>query len=266
MIATFSHLLEGMRVGNTKKGKTQVKLTTELCDDFLIQMHFHTDQGHLSEEVALKEAIERASHGEEEIVVFDKGLKSRQSFSEFEQAGIHFVARSMSEPRYELVEARQQCEVDPPGLAWLQGSAVYLDESDYSVVETKLRLIQYRISETGEILCFITNLWHLPASVIAQAYRRRWDIEVLFRFMKQEMNLTHFVCNDENAIQVMLYFTMIAAMLVLIYKKRNGIKSYKMAKIQFFKELVYALTLDVTDEPEALEWFRGNLKRLVKKE
>ena len=266
MIATFSHLLEGMRVGNTKKGKTQVKLTTELRDDFLIQMHFYKDQGHLSEEVALKEVIEARTHSEEDIVVFDKGLKSRQSFSAFEQAGIGFVARSSNKPRYELLEAYRSSELDPPGLEWLQDSAVYLYESGYSVVETKLRLIQYRVCESGEILCFITNLWHLPASVIAQAYRRRWDIEVLFRFMKQEMNLTHFVCNDENAIQVMLYFTMIAAMLVLIYKKRNGIRSYKMAKIQFFKELVYALTLDVTDEPEALEWFRSNLKRLVKKE
>ena len=266
MIATFSHLLEGMRVGNTKKGKTQVKLTTELRDDFLIQMHFHRDQGHLSEEVALKEAIEHASHSEEEIVVFDKGLKNRQSFSAFEEAGIGFVARSSSEPRYQLLESHGQSEPDPTGLTLIQDSTVYLYESGYSLVETKLRLIQYRIEESDEILCFITNLWHLPASTIAQAYRKRWDIEVLFRFMKQEMNLTHFVCNDENAIQVMLYFTMIAAMLVLIYKKRNGITSYKMAKIQFFKELIYALTLDVTEEPEARKWFRNNLRSLVQKE
>lgn len=266
MVATFSHLLEGMRVGNTKKGKTQVKLTTELRDDFLIQMHFHKDQGHLSEEIALKEAIETATHDQQDIVVFDKGLKSRQSFSAFEQAGIGFIARSNSEPRYELIEAKTQAESELEELEWLQDSTVYLYESGYSVVDTKLRLIQYRIRESGEILCFITNLWHLPASVIAQAYRRRWDIEVLFRFMKQEMNLSHFVCNDEHAIQVMLYFTMIAAMLVLIYKKHNRITSYKMAKIQFFKELIYALTLDVTEEPEALNWFRANLKQLVKKE
>ena len=68
--------------------------------------------------------------------------------------------------------------------------------------------------------------------------------------MKQEMNLTHFVCNDANAIQNMLYFTMIAAMLVLIYKKRNGIRSFKMAKIQFFKELTYSILLDILEEPQ----------------
>ena len=40
MIATFSYLLEGMKMGNTKKGKTQVKISTEFTDDFLIRMDF----------------------------------------------------------------------------------------------------------------------------------------------------------------------------------------------------------------------------------
>ena len=109
-------------------------------------------------------------------------------------------------------------------------------------------------------------MWELPAIAIAEAYRRRWDIEVLFRFLKQEMNLTHFVCNDANAIQVMLYFTMIAAMMVLIYKKRNGIQSYKKAKIQFFKELFYSVMLDLLESPEGLEWLKETAKKFIQRE
>ena len=139
-------------------------------------------------------------------------------------------------------------------MEWVQDSVVYLFEDGAKLLKKRLRLVQYRRLKDGQLLSFVTNLWQLPASVIAEAYRRRWDIEVLFRFMKQEMNLTHFVCNDRNAIAVMLYFTMITAMLVLIYKKRNGITSYKLAKIQFFKELTYALMLEVLESPEALEW------------
>lgn len=63
-------------------------------------------------------------------------------------------------------------------------------------------------------LSFLTNVWDVEAPSIAQIYKSRWDIEVLFRFMKQEMNLTHFVCNEPNAIQVMLYCTMITSMLM----------------------------------------------------
>ena len=94
----------------------------------------------------------------------------------------------------------------------------------------------------------------------------RWDIEVLFRFMKQEMNLTHFVCNDENAIEVMLYCTLIASMLVLIYKKENRMKSYKRAKTHFFKELLYEVLLEMLEIPEATEHLKQNLMKFVQKE
>ena len=95
MVATFSHLLEGMKVGNTAKGKTQVKFTTELKDDFLIQMTFHKDQAHLSEETALKEAVKaQSTKNYDDISVFDKGLKSRKTFAEFDDEQILFVARA----------------------------------------------------------------------------------------------------------------------------------------------------------------------------
>ena len=84
--------------------------------------------------------------------------------------------------------------------------------------------------------------------------------------MKQEMNLDHFVCNDSNAIEVMLYCIMIASMLILIYKKENNIKSYKKAKIRFFKELVYLIFLEILENPEELKRLKSNLKKYVKRE
>ncbi|MFN0036493.1 MAG: hypothetical protein ACKVUS_15620 [Saprospiraceae bacterium] len=62
MIAVFSHLLEGMKVGNTSKKKNQVKLTTELLGDFEVRMRFFKDQDHLGEEAALKEMIQSQMH------------------------------------------------------------------------------------------------------------------------------------------------------------------------------------------------------------
>lgn len=83
--------------------------------------------------------------------------------------------------------------------------------------------------------------------------------------MKQEMNLTHFVCNDLNAIQVMIYCTLIAAMLVLVFKKLNGIKSYKNAKTRFVKELVAAVTLELIEKPGGFERFKEMLAICQKK-
>ncbi|SDD96842.1 Transposase DDE domain-containing protein, partial [Dyadobacter soli] len=75
-----------------------------------------------------------------------------------------------------------------------------------------------------------------PAKAIAQAYRRRWDIEIFFRFLKQELNVSHLVSLNKNGIQVMLYMTLITAMMVLIYKKANNI-GYKTAKRRFSMEV-----------------------------
>ena len=71
---------------------------------------------------------------------------------------------------------------------------------------------------------------------IAQAYRRRWDIEIFFRFLKQELNVSHLVSLNKNGIQIMLYMTLITAMMVLMYKKANNI-GYKTAKRRFSMEV-----------------------------
>lgn len=88
---------------------------------------------------------------------------------------------------------------------------------------------------------FLTNDFRRPAREIVEAYRRRWDIEVFFRFLnriaeRQELNESHFISLNKYGIQVMLYMTLIVAMMVLIYKKANGL-SYKTAKRRFAIEV-----------------------------
>lgn len=272
MIATFSHLLEGMKVGNTKKGKRQVKLTTEFTSDFLIRMEYHEEQEYLSEETALKEVVENATPTSEttkDIHVFDKGLKSRNTFESFDNQEIAFVTRGSENTRYDIVRPMLYSDVsqNTNELEFIEDNVVKLYKSGKnSPIDKEFRLIKYFVRKKQKYLVFITNVWDIEAHQIAQIYKERWDIEVLFRFMKQEMNLTHFVCNDKNAIQVMLYCTMIATMLVLIYKIQNNIKSYKKAKIRFFKELNYIILLDILEQPHELDRFKNILKNLVQRE
>lgn len=83
---------------------------------------------------------------------------------------------------------------------------------------------------------FIYNDFNLTAQEIAQVYRRRWDIEVFFRFIKQELSVSHLVSLNKNGIEVILYMTLIVAMLILIYKKVNDI-SYTTAKRRLAMEI-----------------------------
>ena len=82
--------------------------------------------------------------------------------------------------------------------------------------------MRFKPQGKGEIL-LITNCLELTAQTITQIYRRRWDIEVFFRFIKQELNFSHFLSMNENGIQIVMYMTMITAMLVMIYKRENNI-------------------------------------------
>ena len=267
MIATFSHLLEGMRVGNTSRHKTQVKFTTEFKDDLLIRMRFFKDQAHLSEETALKQIIESVEHNINEIIVFDRGLKKRQTFESFNDQQLLFVTRTNEDTRYQVIESASEiADIHTDDLQFIQDSKVYLYASGNQLCETPFRLVEVKRKKDDQTILFLTNIFHLTAPEIANIYYLRWDIEVLFRFLKQEMNLKHFVSNDANAIMVMLYCTLIAATLILVYRKQNSIRSYKMAKIRFFYELQATVILELLDIEGGVDRLRQNVTKYLKRE
>jgi hypothetical protein len=99
----------------------------------------------------------------------------------------------------------------------------------------RLVIVKSKTQENKEFW-FLTNNFELTANEIADAYRRRWDIEVFFRFIKQELNVSHLISLNKNGMQVIIYMTMIEAMLILIYKKENNV-GYKTAKRRFSMEI-----------------------------
>ena len=63
----------------------------------------------------------------------------------------------------------------------------------------------------------ITNEMELPAADIPEAYRFRWKIEVFFKFLKQNLDMSHLMTGGQNGLEVMLYITLIAAALLKAY-------------------------------------------------
>lgn len=278
MIATFSHLLSGMRVGNTSKNKTQVKFTTELSGVFEVRMTFFKDQAHLSEQTALAEVIEQATHSKKDLIVFDRGLSNRQTFVGFDQKNICFVTRLSDHPQFKWVKEHSSVQsIQDEHLEFLQDSIVHLYGKSNKLVEHPFRLIEMRRKSDQQIIFILTNLTlqkpqkdeqgdemlYLTTQEVAQVYKQRWDIEVLFKFLKQELNLRHLVCHETNAIQTMIYSTLIVAMLLLVYKKINQIPSYKMAKIRFLSELSDGILLEIIENPELFPLFQAILRKSV---
>ena len=87
------------------------------------------------------------------------------------------------------------------------------------------------MTETGKRLRILSNDLDMPAQRIADLYKRRWQIELFFRLMKQTLKITHFIGRSENAVRIQIAVALIAFLLLRLL--------YKMTKAQHgFLELV----------------------------
>ena len=84
----------------------------------------------------------------------------------------------------------------------------------------KLRRVRYFDIETGKRLSFLTNNFTLPALVIAQLYKCRWQVELFFKWIKQHLRIKAFYGTSENAVKTQVWTAVSVYVLVAIVKKR----------------------------------------------
>lgn len=250
---TCNKLVQGMNCQNSKSDKKQVKYT--MVFDGLLPSHTRVfvDNKYLNENNALPTVIDdyiKKDKWHANIYVFDRGIQSGHVLSEYSSRGeISFVGRLKENRKYKELESL--LTTDTPS-QWdhytlLQDSKAQI----YSVpqvapgetkprhvrlVDTPFRLVRIKSEKNGHVCLLITNDFEATAQEIQKRYKKRWDIEVFFRFLKQELSGKHLLSMNENGIQVVLYMTLIVAMLLLIYKRKNEI-GYKTAKRRFKMEL-----------------------------
>jgi hypothetical protein len=230
-------LEEGMIVGTKKeKGKKQIKYTISLTDILPSSVEMFTEQTELSEDVTIPKVIlKNLDKKQDNIFVFDRGLQSRNQFCKLDENEFKFVTRVREVARHEILRSYNvPKDLKVGNLHVLSDDKVYLF-GKHKKVEHPFRLIK-SINERDEPIWFLSNEFSISINEIIEIYKRRWDIEVFFRFIKQELNFKHFVSTSKNGIKVILYMTLILAMLILIYKKYNNV-GYKTAKRRFYYEI-----------------------------
>lgn len=178
-----------------------------------------------------------------------RGISARKTFQEFKQAGIKFVTRLNDKVNYKIIKSNEQeaeagLEADRD-LDILGDYIVNLRSRDIRWIKEEFRLIKTKHRINGKEFVFLTNLTELSAVEITDIYKMRWDIEVFFKFIKQHLNAKHFLSRDINGIKVVFYIILIAALLILTFKKLNNIDSFKLAKKRFVEQLRRAITYDI---------------------
>lgn len=246
MVAISSNLIDwGMRVGS-KTTKKQIKYTIGMKGSFPCHVEIFGTQEKLSEDKTIPEAIINCDASTDSIIVFDRGVQARKTFELFSDSDIHFVTRAKIGVNYKLISSNKIPEKPKNSSVIIEEDIkVKLKGEKEKYVTKPLRLIKGIIEKTGEPIYFLTNIEEMTAYEIANIYKMRWEIEVMFKFLKQQLNLSHLVSRSRNGLRVMIYMTLILAILIIAYKKTNKITGYMIAKLQFANELESSIIRDI---------------------
>jgi IS4 transposase len=145
------------------------------------------------------------------IVVFDKGFNSYSWFKTLDEKGIFFVTRLKQDTAYKLVERRKVRR--KTGV-----TSDHIIELITKKTNLRLRRIGYRDPESGKHYEFLTNHFALSPKTIADVYKDRWQIELFFKEIKQNLRIKSFVGNSENAVLIQIY-SALTVYLLLKYQK-----------------------------------------------
>lgn len=104
---------------------------------------------------------------------------------------------------------------------------------------SKLRRIKYYDADTGKTLIFLTNNFALPALTIAQLYRCRWQVELFFKWIKQNLRIKTFYGTSENAVKTQIWTAVSVYVLTAILKKQLNIPASLYTILQILSVSVF---------------------------
>jgi hypothetical protein len=154
--------------------------------------------------------------------VFDLGYYDYAWWAKLDQAECRIVTRLKSNTPFTVKENRPV----PPGSSIVSDRTGYLPSRLSTTRENPMsklvREIQVRI-QTGKVLRIFTNDLTASAEEIADLYKRRWAIELFFRWVKQTLKITHFFGTSENAVRIQIAVALIAFLLLRLAHDANKI-------------------------------------------
>ena len=151
------------------------------------------------------------------IVVVDRGYLDFARLYALTQRQCSFVVRAKDNLRYTWIESHAVDKIT--GLRSDQTILLVTAKSKRGYPK-RLRRVSFRDAETGLYLVFLTNRFDLPAITIAAIYKQRWQIELFFKWLKQNLSVKHFFGNSLNAVKSQIWVAVCVYLLVIIARKR----------------------------------------------
>jgi hypothetical protein len=158
--------------------------------------------------------IQGLSLPRDSIVVFDKGFVDYAQYDRWTRQKVWWVTRMRKGAQYEIKDELPVSESEKKKGVLYDAHIILGHTSHKQVTRTPARLIHYEDKEKKRVFHFITNHTRFNASTIALIYRHRWQIELLYKRIKQNYPLQYFLGDNENAIRIQIWCALIADLLL----------------------------------------------------
>jgi IS4 transposase len=152
------------------------------------------------------------------IVVDDRGYNDYDLFGRWTAQGVYFVTRMKDNAVYEVVGERkvpQNRYILKDELIELRGLKA-IEKCPYP-----LRRIEAYDPETDKVLVFLTNQLELGSTTIAAVYKDRWQMEIFFKALKQNLKIKTFVGTSANAVKIQIWTALIAMLILRFLQLRS---------------------------------------------
>ena len=147
-------------------------------------------------------------------------LQMVQNTNRLTDKGIYFVVRLKTNAKIRVLERR---EVDRSSGVTSDQTIEFTGTMTSAKCPYKLRRVGFYDEVTGRHYVFLTNNFKLAASTIAQIYKSRWDIELFFKWIKQNLKIKSFYGTSRNAVLTQIWIAMCAYLLIALLKFQSKI-------------------------------------------
>ena len=174
---------------------------------------------------------------ENTIYVFDKGYNDYEAFLRFTHSHTGFVTRQKENVMYSSIEEIEIGDEIHDGVLKDERIEIIVKKENGTQEALQLRRVAFWDDENKQIFVFLTNLFELRADLIAELYKIRWQIELLFKQLNQNFPLKYFLGDNENAIKIQIWCALIVNLLLSVIQKMVQNKKWAFSGLVSFCRL-----------------------------
>lgn len=213
-----------------RKKKGAVKIHVLLDYDGCLPGYLWVSDGKKHDVTAAKEIILPPGS----VVVMDKAYVDFKWLNVLDSTGVFFVSRAKDNMQYEVLKKHK---IDKKDKNWLLEHKEVKLTGFYSqqYYPGTLRLVRIWDERNQRKLTFLTNNFSWTASTVAELYKARWEIEIFFKQIKQNLRINSFVGTSENAVMIQIWTAMITILLLQFMKAKAKFNWHLSGMITFLR-------------------------------